>query len=214
MHNCFARHPTLTGCRRVLAFSVRLLGYQHGEVHLLTNVSSFFRLPVGFIKRRRNRAITLQADRIRSTFEVRTPSEFGKGFHGFVGELHTNLTPDQEKCCAPIGHKEKGRTQVTKRKTVRIDHLSKLKCRNMVLLAARRAILMHSMFQHFTPLLLAVSLASPIAMIGCQSQPDTSPETVIYTQWEHDTNRQHQDLNKRPPAEQKEYSDWRGTRHK
>jgi hypothetical protein len=123
--------------------------------------------------------------------------------------LHTNLTPDQEKCCAPIGHKERGRKQVTKRKIIRIDHLSKLGCHNMVSPLAWRAILMHSLFRHFTPLLLAASLASPIAMIGCQSQPDTSPETVIYTQWEHDTNRQHQDLNKRPPAEQKEYSDWR-----
>jgi hypothetical protein len=184
------------------------------NVHLLTNVSIFFRLPVGFIKRRRNRPKTLQADRNRSTFEVGTPSESGLGFHGFVGKLQTNLTPDQEKYRPPIGQKEKGRKQVSKRKMVRIDHLSKLKYRNMVTLAARRAILMHSLFRHFAPLLLAVSLASPLAMIGCQSQPDSSPETVIYNQWEHDTNRQHQDLNKRPPAEQKEYSDWRGSHHK
>jgi hypothetical protein len=73
---------------------------------------------------------------------------------------------------------------------------------------------MRSLVRHLTPLLLAVSLASPLAMIGCQSQPNAAPETVIYTQWEHDTHREHQDLNKRPPAEQKEYSDWRSSHHK
>jgi hypothetical protein len=71
---------------------------------------------------------------------------------------------------------------------------------------------MHSLFRRFTPLLLAVAIASPVAMIGCQAQA-APQETVIYTQWEHETNRTHQDLNKRPPAEQKEYSDWRSNHH-
>jgi hypothetical protein len=67
---------------------------------------------------------------------------------------------------------------------------------------------MHSLFRHFTPLLLAVAITSPVALIGCRSQ-----ETVYYNQWEHDTHREHQDLSKRSPDEQKEYSDWRSRHH-
>jgi hypothetical protein len=44
-------------------------------------------------------------------------------------------------------------------------------------------------------------------MTGFRSQ-----ETVYYNQWEHDTHREHSDLNKRSEAEQKEYSDWRRSR--
>jgi hypothetical protein len=67
---------------------------------------------------------------------------------------------------------------------------------------------MHSLFRRLAPLLLAMAIASPIAMIGCRSQ-----ETVNYNQWEHETNREHQDLNKRSPEEQKQYSDWRSSHH-
>jgi hypothetical protein len=63
---------------------------------------------------------------------------------------------------------------------------------------------MHPLFRKFAPLLLAVALASPLATIGCRSQ-----ETVYYQQWEHDTHREHVDLNKRSAEEQKEYTDWR-----
>ena len=73
---------------------------------------------------------------------------------------------------------------------------------------------MHSLFRRFSPLLFAVAIASPLAMIGCQPQAQTQPqETVIYNQWEHETNRPHQDLNKRNPDEQKQYSDWRKGHH-
>jgi len=63
---------------------------------------------------------------------------------------------------------------------------------------------MRLLFKHFAPLLLAVAITSPAVMTGCRSQ-----ETVYYNQWEHDTHREHRDLNKRDEAEQKEYSDWR-----
>jgi hypothetical protein len=63
---------------------------------------------------------------------------------------------------------------------------------------------MRSMFKHVAPLLLAVVITSPALITGCRSQ-----ETVYYNQWEHDTHREHRDLNKRTDSEQKEYSDWR-----
>jgi hypothetical protein len=66
---------------------------------------------------------------------------------------------------------------------------------------------MPSLFKHFAPLLLAVAITSPVVMAGCRSQ-----ETVYYNQWEHDTHREHRDLNKRTEAEQREYSDWRRSR--
>jgi hypothetical protein len=49
-------------------------------------------------------------------------------------------------------------------------------------------------------------------MIGCQPQQTVPQQNVTdygdYGQWEHDTHRDHQDLNKRSPDEQKQYSDW------
>jgi hypothetical protein len=68
---------------------------------------------------------------------------------------------------------------------------------------------MHRFFQRFTPILLAAAIASPVAMNGCRSQ-----ETVDYTQWEHETQRDHRDLNKRSPDEQKQYSDWQSSHRK
>lgn len=38
-------------------------------------------------------------------------------------------------------------------------------------------------------------------------------EVVYYNQWEHDTHREHRDLNRRNDAEQKEYWDWRHSHH-
>lgn len=64
---------------------------------------------------------------------------------------------------------------------------------------------MHSFFrQKFAPMLLAVAMASPLAMISCRSQ-----ETGYYEQWEHDTHREHVDLSKRSAEEQREYAEWR-----
>ena len=63
---------------------------------------------------------------------------------------------------------------------------------------------MRSLFRYFAPLSLAAAILSPLATSGCRSQ-----ETVYYNQWEHDTHRELQDLNKRSPDEQKKYQDWR-----
>jgi hypothetical protein len=63
---------------------------------------------------------------------------------------------------------------------------------------------MHSLIRRFAPILLAVAMVSPLAMMGCRSH-----ETVYYQQWEHDTHRQHMDLNKRSAEEQREYAEWR-----
>jgi hypothetical protein len=63
---------------------------------------------------------------------------------------------------------------------------------------------MRSLFKHFAPLMLAVAIASPVVMTGCRSD-----ETVNYNQWEHETHREHRDLNQRTDAEQGEYSEWR-----
>ena len=67
---------------------------------------------------------------------------------------------------------------------------------------------MRSLFKHFAPLLLAVAIISPVVITGCRG----SQETVYYNQWEHDTHREHRDLNQRTEAEQREYSDWRRSR--
>jgi hypothetical protein len=66
---------------------------------------------------------------------------------------------------------------------------------------------MRSLFKHFAPLLLAVAITSPVVMTGCRTQ-----ETVYYNQWEHETHREHRNLNQRTEAEQREYSDWRRNR--
>jgi hypothetical protein len=78
--------------------------------------------------------------------------------------------------------------------------------------------IMHSLFRRLTPLWLAVALASPAAMIGCQPQQTAPQPTTVtdygdYGQWEHETHRDHQDLSKRSPDEQKQYSDWHNNNH-
>ncbi len=40
-----------------------------------------------------------------------------------------------------------------------------------------------------------------------------SGEVVYYNQWEHDTHRDHVDLEKRKDADKKEYWDWRHKQH-
>jgi len=82
---------------------------------------------------------------------------------------------------------------------------------------------MDSLFRRFTPVLLAMAIASPLALTGCQPQPQPqsqaqpqaqSQETVNYNKWEHETNRPHQDLEKRTPDEQKSYSDWKSNHNR
>jgi len=71
--------------------------------------------------------------------------------------------------------------------------------------------------------LLGAALATSVLTTGCQSsqpaetvsqpaQAASQPvqdETVIYNKWEADTHRPHKEIAQRPPAEQKEYHDWR-----
>jgi hypothetical protein len=67
----------------------------------------------------------------------------------------------------------------------------------------------------------AAALATAVLTTGCQSsqpvettsqpaanQPATN-ETVVYNKWEAETHRPHKEIAQRPPAEQKEYQDWR-----
>jgi len=72
---------------------------------------------------------------------------------------------------------------------------------------------MHWLFRRFTPVMFAVAIASPVAMIGCRPQQTTVNDYGDYGQWEHETHRDHQELNKRSPDEQKQYSDWHNGRH-
>ena len=64
--------------------------------------------------------------------------------------------------------------------------------------------------------LLGAVLATSVLTTGCQSaqpaQTASQPaqdETVIYNKWEVETHRDHKEIAQRPPAEQKEYQDWR-----
>jgi len=64
--------------------------------------------------------------------------------------------------------------------------------------------------------LLGAVLAASVLTTGCQSaqpaQTASQPaqdETVIYNKWEVETHRDHKEIAQRPPAEQKEYQDWR-----
>jgi hypothetical protein len=80
---------------------------------------------------------------------------------------------------------------------------------------------MRPMLKDFAPLLLAASLASMMAGVaGCAVHASyydsyhhdyhpVSGEVVYYSQREHDTHRDHLDLNKRSDADKKEYWDWR-----
>ena len=63
---------------------------------------------------------------------------------------------------------------------------------------------MRPSFRKLTPLLLAVVFAAPLFLTACQDR-----ETVYYNRWEHETHRDHVELNRRAAAEQQEYRDWR-----
>jgi hypothetical protein len=70
---------------------------------------------------------------------------------------------------------------------------------------------MHSMFRNFSRLLLAAAIALPALTTGCavHARVYGPGEDVYYTQWEHETHRDHVDYEKRKDAEQKEYWRWR-----
>lgn len=70
---------------------------------------------------------------------------------------------------------------------------------------------MHSMFRKFSRLLLAAAIALPALTTGCavHARVYGPGEEVYYTQWEHESHRDHVDYEKRKDAEQKEYWRWR-----
>ncbi|HUB00214.1 MAG TPA: hypothetical protein VMA34_17915 [Terracidiphilus sp.] len=77
---------------------------------------------------------------------------------------------------------------------------------------------MRSPLSNLAPLFLVTALASPLAITGCQSQPQmqSQPQPQAqpqsqpssYVQWEHETHRPHVDLNRRSAEEQRQYQDW------
>lgn len=66
---------------------------------------------------------------------------------------------------------------------------------------------MRSWFRKFVPLLLATVLAAPVVATGCRSHGRSEDDN--YVQWEHETHRQHVDVDKRNADERKQYEDWR-----
>ena len=66
---------------------------------------------------------------------------------------------------------------------------------------------MRSLFRNLVPLLFATVLAVPVLVTGCRSQGP--PQDDSYVQWEHDTHREHVDVNKRSAEERKQYEDYR-----
>ena len=65
---------------------------------------------------------------------------------------------------------------------------------------------MRLLFRNLVPLLLASVLLAPVVVTGCRSHGRSQDDS--YIQWEHDTHREHVDLNKRSDKERKQYDDW------
>ena len=76
----------------------------------------------------------------------------------------------------------------------------------------------------FTSFLLATVIALPLVCGGCEARVRVydpyysdyhvwAAETPYYTQWEHDTHRDHMDFNKRSDADKKAYWDYRHGQH-
>ncbi|MGB8028627.1 MAG: hypothetical protein WCF30_03090 [Terracidiphilus sp.] len=81
-----------------------------------------------------------------------------------------------------------------------------------------------SFSRRFAPMLLAAAIALPVLCNGCTGSVRVydpyyhdyhvwASETPYYTQWEHDTHRDHMDFNKRSKDDQKAYWDWRHNQH-
>jgi hypothetical protein len=59
--------------------------------------------------------------------------------------------------------------------------------------------------------MFVATLACPVLITGCRSQTTNvynQHEPPDYRQWEHESNRQHVDMEKRSQDEQREYGDW------
>jgi hypothetical protein len=79
---------------------------------------------------------------------------------------------------------------------------------------------MRSIFRTLAPLLLAAAITAPVFTTGCAVHARVYDpyyhdyhvwvnEEPYYSQWEHDTHREHRDFDKRSAADQKAYWDWR-----
>jgi hypothetical protein len=70
---------------------------------------------------------------------------------------------------------------------------------------------MRLMFRNFAPLIVAAAIASSAFATGCavHARVYGPGEDVYYTQWEHETHREHLDYDRRNDRDQKEYWKWR-----
>ena len=66
---------------------------------------------------------------------------------------------------------------------------------------------MRSLFRNLVSLLFATVLAASVIATGCRSHRQSEDDS--YNQWEHETHRQHVDVDKRNADERKQYEDWR-----
>jgi hypothetical protein len=85
----------------------------------------------------------------------------------------------------------------------------------------REELLMRNLSGTFAVMVLAVALAGPVLVAGCEGEVRTYDvgygdyhtwnhhEVVYYDNWEHETHRDHVDFAKRNDAEKKEYYSWR-----
>jgi hypothetical protein len=79
---------------------------------------------------------------------------------------------------------------------------------------------MRTLSRHFSSLLLAAAVASPLFITGCTVHARVydpyyhdyhgwNGEVVYYNQWERDTHRDHVEFNHRNDNDKKAYWDWR-----
>lgn len=83
---------------------------------------------------------------------------------------------------------------------------------------------MRSLSQRLASLLMAAVVIVPLLCSGCAAHVRVydpyyhdyhvwATETPYYTQWEHDTHRDHVEFNQRSDADKKAYWDWRHSQH-
>jgi hypothetical protein len=89
----------------------------------------------------------------------------------------------------------------------------------------REGLLMRSVSRNFAVAVLAIALAGPVFIAGCEGEVRyydadyhdyhrwNHGEVVYYSNWEHETHREHVDFAKRNDAEKKEYFAWRHNKH-
>ena len=85
----------------------------------------------------------------------------------------------------------------------------------------REELLMRNLSRNLAVAALAVALAGPVLIAGCEGEVRTYDagygdyhrwnhgEVVYYNNWEHETHRDHVDFAKRNDEEKKEYYTWR-----